>query len=293
VSKYCTPLRYPGGKQRLFPFVLEVLQANDLVGGEYVEPYAGGAGIAIELLAHQHVQRVHLNDSSLPVFAFWWSLKNDTEEMCRRISSASLTVEEWKRHREIVRHPDKQPLIELGFSTFFLNRCNRSGVLSGGLIGGLAQVGDWLMDARFNRNDLLRRFEVIGLLADKITVSNLDAEEYITKELSEISQKTLMYCDPPYYEKSKGLYLDKYRAGDHERVAITIQEEATLPWIVSYDHSPKIVDLYSKRRYFVYDLQYSAASAHKGKEVFIFCDSLKIPAKSRLPYIDSHLRDFD
>ena len=162
MSKFRTPLRYPGGKQKLAPFIAEVIKANGLEGGEYAEPYAGGAGVAIELLLSGLVSKVHLNDSSYPIYAFWRSILKNPELFCRKISGASLTIEEWKRHRQILKNPKDHELIDLGFSAFFLNRCNRSGILTAGVIGGLSQTGQWHMDARFPRNELIRRIELIA-----------------------------------------------------------------------------------------------------------------------------------
>src|SRR4051812_28471906 len=98
-----TPLRYPGGKQRLASFIIEILMANDLLGGDYVEPYAGGAGAAMELLLTRQVSNIHLNDSSVPIYSFWKSVLYDSEAFCRKISSATLTVTEWRRQQNIIK----------------------------------------------------------------------------------------------------------------------------------------------------------------------------------------------
>ncbi|MBE3088431.1 MAG: DNA adenine methylase [Chloroflexi bacterium] len=110
MSKYRTPLRYPGGKQRLTPFFVELLEANSAVGWDYVEPYAGGAGVAMELLLDDKVRHVHLNDSSRPLYACWKAMLSDPERFCQRISRASLTVDAWKRHPDIVRCPDEHDI---------------------------------------------------------------------------------------------------------------------------------------------------------------------------------------
>lgn len=161
MPRYRTPLRYPGGKQRLAPFVAEVLDRNSAYANNYVEPYAGGAGVAMELLLSDRVKRVYLNDSSVHIYAFWKSILTEPEGFCRRISRASLTLDAWRAHREIVRHPERHDLSDLGFSTFVLNRCNRSGVLTAGVIGGTEQRGEWRIDARFPRNELIQRIERI------------------------------------------------------------------------------------------------------------------------------------
>lgn len=286
---YGTPLRYPGGKQRLAPFVEELMRENDLLGGEYAEPYCGGAGIAIALLLSRKVKRIYLNDCCRPVFAFWKSVVTEPEKFCRRVSGASLTVREWERQREILRRPDEFDELDLGFSVFYLNRCNRSGILGGGVIGGKDQTGTWKIDARFPRKELVRRIEAIALFQSKIRVSNLDAEDFIEKKVPKFDEKALVYCDPPYFKKAERLYLNIYKPADHLRIAKTIQKKLHRPWLVSYDHAEEITSAYSKRRHFRYDLQYSAGPVYKGSEVFFFSDGLKLPAKSSVPCINAAL----
>lgn len=290
MSQHRTPLRYPGGKQRLAPFILELLVENGTINGHYVEPYAGGAGVALELLLSDSVSQVHLNDSSFPIYAFWNSILSRTEDFCRRISSASLTIEEWKKRREIVRHPADYGEFEVGYSTFYLNRCNRSGVLSGGVIGGLAQNGKWKMDARFSRNELIRRIEAIALRKDSITLRNWDAEKFILEYIPDLPANTFVYCDPPYFEKSSRLYLNRYEKNDHKRISEVIQQRLVKKWVVSYDSAAEILRYYSDRKSFLYDLQYNASRAYKGKEVFIFSDDVSVPKASLLPYIDEALK---
>ncbi len=285
MSRYRTPLRYPGGKQRLAPFIVEILDANDAVGWDYVEPYAGGAGVAMELLLDDKVGHVYLNDSSVHLYAFWKTILTDPDGFCKRVSRASLTIDHWKRHREIVRHPHEHGLNDLAFSTFYLNRCNRSGVLTAGVIGGLAQRGRWRMDARFSRNELMRRIEAIALRGHQITVTNLDAEEFMLKRVNKLAPHTLVYCDPPYFQGADRLYLNAYVPSDHIRLAQIIQRKLRRPWLVSYDDRPEILSLYRQRRTFRYSLQYSAVRTYAGREVFAFADGLRLPRTSVLPCV--------
>lgn len=245
--------------------------------------------MAIELLLDQHVAHIHLNDSSRPIYAFWRAILNHTDEFCRLVASASLDIPEWKKRREVVRHSNDYDELELGFSTFYLNRCNRSGVLSGGVIGGLNQTGKWKMNARFSRNDLIGRIEAIAMRAGAITLRNWDAERFIVEHIPTLPEKTLVYCDPPYFEKASGLYLNHYKPDDHARIAKTIQEKLHKKWVVSYDSAPEILVHYKERESFLYDLQYNAATVYKGKEVFFFSDDLELPSKSSLTFIDSVL----
>ena len=285
-----TPLRYPGGKQRLAPFILEILEANDLVGGHYAEPYAGGAGVAMELLLAGAVSHVHLNDSSVPVYAFWRSILKETDSFCRRIANIPLTIEEWRRQREILMKPRGVSLLDRGFSLFYLNRCNRSGIPTAGVIGGVAQAGEWKMDARFPRKKLIARVESIAAKGSAITVKNWDAEKFIIKHIPRLPPESLVYCDPPYFHKASRLYLDHYKPDDHARIAAVIQGEMSRHWIVSYDSAPEILGFYGQRRSFLYDLQYSAAKVYKGREVFVFSDTLNMPARSSVLSVDVALK---
>jgi DNA adenine methylase len=289
MPRYRTPLRYPGGKQRLAPFIAEILAQNDAVGWNYAEPYAGGAGVAIELLLDRKVGHIYLNDSSRHIYAFWKTILNDPDAFCRRISRVSLTLDAWRAHREVVRHPEQNDLHDLGFSTFFLNRCNRSGVLTAGVIGGVSQRGLWRIDARFTRNELIKRIETIAAHRQRITVSNLDAEEFMRERVNALPRTTLTYCDPPYFARAERLYLNVYQPADHARLARSIQKTLRRPWVVSYDNHPEIAKLYRGRRRFRYSIQYSAIRAYEGSEFFIFSDALRIPKTSALSYIDQAL----
>jgi DNA adenine methylase len=286
MNRFKTPLRYPGGKQKLAPFIREVLRENDLIGGEYAEPYAGGAGVAMELLLDGSVATVHLNDSSLPVYSFWSSIINHTTDFIKLIETASMTVTEWKRQREILRRASEFSELDVGFSLFFLNRCNRSGIPNAGVIGGLEQAGKWKMDARFPRSDLIHRIELIALKKNSIKVYKQDAEDFIKKQIPKTPRNTLVYCDPPYFHKASRLYLDHYLPEDHKHLADTIQTKLKRPWIVSYDSVPEIIGFYAARRHFTYDLQYNAAKAYKGKEVFVFSDKVKVPKSSSIAAVD-------
>ncbi len=291
MSHHRTPLRYPGGKQKLAPFVDEVLRANNAVGWNYVEPYAGGAGVAMQLLLADRVRRVYLNDSSRQIYAFWKSILRQPEEFCQRISRCSLSIATWKKHREVFRRPEEHDLLDLGFSTFYLNRCNRSGVLTAGVIGGLDQESEWTIGARFPRKELIRRVEAIIEYASQIVVSNQDAEQFLLGRVNTLSAETIVYCDPPYYARAARLYLDHYDPDDHVRLAGVIQSRLERPWLVSYDGHPEILRLYSQRRRFLYSLQYSAIRAYAGSEIFVFSDDLNIPRTSDVPYIASALEE--
>ena len=273
-----SPLRYPGGKGKLSKFMATIIRANGLSDGRYIEPYAGGAGIAWELLITGVVRRVLINDISPHVFAFWMSVLHHTDELCRRIRDVPLSVEEWDCQKEIFRSPANASILKLGFSCFYLNRTNRSGILNGGLIGGRNQAGKWLMDARFNREDLIRRITKIADCAGRIEVSRSDAVEFLRGKSSEFGAKDLIYVDPPYFEKGRMLYYDAYGPDDHAAVADTLAQLDGPRWVVSYDDVDAIRSLYTfAPRLLRYTIGYSARGRTQGHEVMFFSKDMVVP----------------
>jgi DNA adenine methylase len=273
-----TPLRYPGGKAKLAAYVKVLMKENRLLDGEYVEPYAGGAAIALELLFHEYVSRIHINDVSKPLHAFWKSVLTHTDELCGLVRKTPLTVAAWDRQKRILENPADHAELELGFATFFLNRTNRSGILNGGIIGGRDQTGPWKIDARFNARELVHRIEAIARMGDRIKLTRQDALKFLKGGVARWPKETLIYLDPPYYIKGRDLYYDFYEQKDHASVAGFVTGNITRQrWIVSYDNVQPIRDLYNQTRYVVYDIGYSARSASQGSEVMFFCDTLKVP----------------
>ena len=273
-----TPLRYPGGKAKLAAYIKSLMKQNRLLDGEYVEPYAGGAAIALELLFHEYVSRVHINDVSKPVHAFWKSVLSHTEEFCRLVISTPLTVVEWDRQKQILDEPAGHSVVDLGCATFFLNRTNRSGIQNGGIIGGRDQTGPWKIDARFNAKELVRRIESIARMSDRIRLTRQDALKFLKAGVSRWPRETLIYLDPPYYAKGRDLYYDFYEDKDHVGVAEFVTSGITQQrWIVSYDNVKPIRDLYNDSRHVVYDIGYSARKASQGSEVMFFCKGLQVP----------------
>src|ERR1039457_2650682 len=110
-----TPLRYPGGKAKLAAYIKSLLKQNRLLDGEYVEPYAGGAAIALELLFHEYVARIHINDVSRPVYSFWKSVLRHTEALSKLIIDTGLTVKSWDKQKNILEHADDYDNLALGF----------------------------------------------------------------------------------------------------------------------------------------------------------------------------------
>ena len=271
--RFPSPLRYPGGKGKVANFIKLLFIQNGFTSYHYVEPYAGGASVALSLLYEEYASHIHINDLNSSVYAFWYVVLNETEALCRRIMDTAVTIDEWERQRNIQR-ANEPDLVDLAFSTFFLNRTNRSGIISGGVIGGKDQTGGWKLDARYNKTNLVSRIKKVARYKNRITLTQLDAADYISKTLVELPEEAFIYLDPPYYVKGKGLYEHFYQHDNHTEIAELVQK-IKQPWLVSYDSVPEILALYSDFKKVMYGLSYSAANRYQGAEVMFFSPAVK------------------
>jgi DNA adenine methylase len=277
-NKLYTPLRYPGGKAKFAPFIAEVMKRNDLCGGHYLEPYAGGAGVALELLFHEYASHVHINDADPAVYAFWIAATKFPEELQRLLRDTPVTMEQWFHWRSVLRGEVEVGVVEQGFATLFMNRTNRSGILKGGVIGGQAQDGAYKMDARLKKDVLGARLLKIAEHSSGISVYMEDARSLLARVPSFLPRRSLVYLDPPYYVKGKGLYRNFYAHDDHLKIAKLLQSPRfSRPWVVSYDNAVEICQMYELSRSLTYGLNYTAQKRYVGDEVMFFSHKLAIP----------------
>lgn len=276
-----TPLRYPGGKTRLSPYLKEIFAKNSLVDGHYIEPYAGGAGLAIALLINGVARYIHLNDLDSSIFAVWHTILNETERLCRYISDVKVDMKEWEVQKKVQEKKESVDLFTLGISTFFLNRTNHSGIISGGVIGGKKQKGNYKLDARFNKKALIKKIRLIAFYKSKIHLYNEDAVDFIRDTVCQLPLNSLVNLDPPYYVKGQALYQNFYEHDDHEVISKIISK---LPqyWIVTYDNVEQIRFMYSSFSLIEYKLYYSAQNRYRGKEILIADPRLKLPPNEML-----------
>lgn len=277
-NRLFSPLRYPGGKAPFAPFIAKVMESNGLAGGHYMEPYAGGAGVALDLLFHGHASHIHINDADPAVHAFWVSVTQHSNELLKLIRSTPITIEEWFRWRSVLRDECQASVVEKGFATLFMNRTNRSGILKAGVIGGKNQDGNYKLDARFKKEVLIARIEEIAKRSSNISVYSEDSFLLLNRCSEFLPKQSLIYLDPPYYVKGKGLYRNYYQHDDHLAIAKTIQSnEFKWPWVVSYDNAEEINSMYQLSRSLSYGLNYTAQRRYVGNEVMFFSQNLVIP----------------
>jgi len=268
-----SPLRYPGGKSQLTSFVIELLRDNDLFNGTYVEPYAGGAGIAWKLLLDHYVTHVHINDIDPSIYAFWACVIRRTDDLCDLIANTDVTIEEWHKQK-LIQSNKRSRQLELAFSTFFLNRTNRSGIIGAGVIGGKEQLSKYPLDCRYNKENLIAKIRRIAKYKDQITLTKLDGICLLRSMSRRKNQTALVNIDPPYYLRGRELYCSFYEHSDHVRLFKAVKR-LVIPWMLTYDDSAAIRAMYIDSTLFTKSLNYSAQRKHVGTELMVFHPQLK------------------
>lgn len=276
-NRLYSPLRYPGGKAAFGPFMADLMDNNGLAGGHYLEPYAGGAGVALDLLFGGYASHVHINDADPAVHAFWIAATRHSKQLCDLLEATPITIDEWFKWRSVLRGDGRGDVVERGFATLFMNRTNRSGILSAGVIGGKSQAGQYKLDARFDKCKIDARLRAISEAAQDISVHCEDAMTLLNRCSTLLPRKSLIYLDPPYYVKGKQLYRNFYRHDDHVAVAALLQKKTfSRPWVVSYDDVEPIREMYQRSASLAYGLNYTAQRRYMGSEIMFFSDGLSV-----------------
>lgn len=263
-----SPLRYPGGKDKTYNYVKYLIIENDIK--TYIEPFAGGAAVALRLLINGDVKNIIINDIDAGIYALWNTIVNNPNDLIRTIKETPITMEEWYKQKAVQDNKFQADELSLAFSTLFLNRTNRSGIIKAGVIGGKKQNGNYKLDCRFNKDAIIKRILLISSFADRIEVCNYDAKEFIVRKIKK-TKKSLTFFDPPYYAKGPELYTNFYTHEDHVELAKAILNSMkNRYWILTYDISTEIEKLYCRRDYTRYYLNYSIATPSKGQEFMFF-----------------------
>lgn len=272
-----SPLRYPGGKTKIYDKVKKILGGILTCQGRvYIEPYAGGAGLALKLLYNHDVEKIVLNDLDYHIYCFWKACIEETDIFCDMIHNTAINIEEWNRQRNIYIDTERHTVLQIGFSTFFLNRCNVSGIINGGPIGGSEQTGKYKIDARFNKDNLIRKIQKVASYKEKIALYNMDAADFLKMVVpTYLYDHMFLNIDPPYVKKGPMLYKNSYTYEDHKRIADQVKKLKAY-WIVTYDACDTIKELY--KGFVIEDLElgYSAGKTKKGNEYIIYSKMIKV-----------------
>jgi len=274
--KTSSPLRYPGGKSALAGLLSDIRKLNGLGNRCIAEPFAGGAGAALTLLFLEHAHRIHINDADPAIYDFWWTLVNRPRPFLEMLSNTRVTIPEWRRQRAVYREDCATSRLRRGFSTFFLNRCNRSGIImNGGPIGGVNQTGAWKLHARFNKTELRRRCEKVAEYRERIRVSCDDGIRFIQT----IDPKsTFLFVDPPYFKKGPTLYLNALDDEYHMALAARLKTMQDAAWVLTYDDCPEVRRMYRGWAAIKpFSLRYAAADRRPGNEILITPKWMRLP----------------
>lgn len=271
-----SPLRYPGGKHKLSSFVSLVIGNLGLTNCTYIEPFAGGAGVALALLFEGRVNSIVINDYDKAIYSFWRAVKQEPKALIKRIESIPVTIEEWHKQKYIYCN-SKAYSLDLAVATLFLNRTNRSGILNAGPIGGYSQSGDWHLDVRFNKQIIIDKIKKISEYRNNISVYNKDIISILKKYSKNTDNNLFFYFDPPYYNKGQKLYKNYFNHNDHVRIHDVITNEISAPWILTYDDVQPIIELYSKYQMRRFDLTYSVANKGIASELVFFQMRMVVP----------------
>lgn len=242
-----SPLRYPGAKRWMSGYIARSIQRNDLLPALFVEPFAGGASVALSQLSAGLIGNVILNDCDPLIASFWSTLFFDTEWLVRRVQNCEVTLDEWIR----VKKSNPQSTRGRAYKCLFLNRTSFSGVLTdaAGPIGGRAQESPYKVDCRFNKGTVIRRIQEAAQFRSRVAgVWNLPWHRAILRVLklqcnSRLPDAVLFYLDPPFYNKASRLYRHYFNQAEHVRLRDFLSKFSH-PWILSYDASPHVLDLY-------------------------------------------------
>lgn len=275
-----SPLRYPGGKTKIAPMVKLLIEKSGMKNVTYIEPFAGGAGVSLELLFSGAVDYIVINDYDKAIYSIWRAIIEDTNQFVELIENTEVSINEWHRQKNIYINRSNRYSVELAFATFFLNRTNHSGILAAGPIGGYEQKGNYLIDARYNKEKLINRIIKIAEYKKYISVYNKDIRSFMNNYLYKYPN-AFIYLDPPYYKKGQELYKNFFKEKDHKEIADLLIKEKNI-WMVTYDAEPEIVKIYEQfsKRYF--DLSYSVAEKKKASEIMILCNEALWPQKQEL-----------
>jgi DNA adenine methylase len=257
--------------------LLSSIRAINQLGDRAVaEPFAGGSGASLSLLYREDTHEIHINDVDHAIHDFWWTIVNRPRPFLAMLRSTRVSIAEWRRQRDTYRRTSGVSRLRRGFAAFYLNRCNRSGIImNGGPIGGVGQTGKWKLGARFNKAELEARCAKVAEYGERIWVSQVDALEFINEWQHE---NLFFFIDPPYYTKGQTLYLNKLDHNYHQRLASRLRDMEDATWVLTYDDCSEVRGMYAEwANIRPFSLRYVASERRRGREILIAPRWMQLP----------------
>tara|TARA_B100000029_G_scaffold262982_1_gene259175 strand:- start:926 stop:1780 length:855 start_codon:yes stop_codon:yes gene_type:complete len=230
-----TPLRYPGGKSRAVPKLLQWLPSRDIT--EYREPFLGGGSMAIEMTKRlPETVPIWVNDLYEPLYNFWVQLRDEPEYLHRELtnfkkshpnqdSARCLFIEA----KELLNATDTDPK-DRAIYFYIINKCSFSGLTESSSFSASAS------DSNFSLRGIDKLPEYSRLI-QRWRITNLSYEQLRSDETL-----TFIYADPPYDIKDAlyGHKGDKHKGFDHEKFA-DVMDGCLCNVMISYNNHPDIV----------------------------------------------------
>jgi len=247
------------------------LAANDLRPEVFVEPFAGGANVSLQMIARDLVDCIALYDLDPIVSGFWWTVFNRHKFLINKVREGSVSV----KNQKINGHCTN------GWKCLFLNRTSFSGILSesSGPIGGLSQESKYTVDCRFYEDTIVKRLESLWQIRDR--VFDVGTQPYTSTFAYFESRKKLspfLYLDPPFFYKAEKLYNFYFSSKDHDEFVDQVAR-LTLPWLLSYDYCDETVALLKRHglSYRILPVTYNASANSKKYKRELVSSNLKLP----------------
>lgn len=238
-----SPFRYPGGKTKLLPALME--QLSEFISnpeGTFADVFVGGGSVLLEV-ARQYPQiNLYANDKDYWVYCFWKVVADSDSkklEELLRLMEAKPTLELFYKLRE----ENTKDEIRCAYKAIFFNRTTFSGIFYSGPIGGKEQKSKYTIDCRYNYKKLKNKIlECHHLLTGRTSVSNQDCLDFCRDHLHDCT----LYLDPPYYHKGDILYIEKMSSNEHTKLAEFL-DKAEKNWVLSYDDCVEVRELYKNQ----------------------------------------------
>jgi DNA adenine methylase len=231
-------IRYPGSKDKHIKFLDAHLRADS--SGSLVEPFAGTASVTFHMLKNRLIDSYSINDSDPAIAALWKTIKNSPEKLVKSIQKYIPKVEDFYNFK---LNPGSTEF-ELALRKIILHQISYSGLgpMAGGPLGGREQKGEYKIDARWRPIKLEKLIGETSSLLNSVEgeITNTDWKDSI---LDGISNNKFIYLDPPYFVQGPALYVEG--TIDHIDLANTLRAHPEASWVMSYDDTPEIRELYN------------------------------------------------
>lgn len=283
-----SPLRYPGSKKNLVPYLIDILRCNNLSPDILVEPFVGGASVCLHFLAHDIVRKAIVSDKDRLISSFWTVAFRKPQHLIHFVKHVKVNLEEFYKYKAIANNASQHDTDTLAEACLYLNRTSYSGLLTPrvGPLGGKDQRSKYKIDCRFNRETLIGRIRDLSRFSGRVTVLHSDWRgvlDYVGKWLDRRKTRpgVFFYFDPPFYRKANELYRVYLRPQEHRALSQQITQ-LEYDWVLSYDNAPEIREMYSRQKLkkVNIELPYSLNSNAKRREKELIITPLRLPADS-------------